>query len=117
MNFDDEHTAPMLPQKPLSIEELAPRGDRFSHSEALHYSHIVTDPKLYDAERAGTIKLAAAYIELTRQHQRLADKLEALLADPADIAVLQSTISHRAFYDTYPKTSAAIKRLLDKQVG
>lgn len=117
MNSDDEHTAPMPLQSPLSIEELAPRGDRFSHSEALHYSHIVTDPKLYDAERAGLIKLAAAYIELTRQHQKLADRITELQADPADIAVLQSTVSHRAFHDTYPRTSAAIKRLLDKQVG
>lgn len=113
---DDENTAPMIPQ-PLSIEELAPRGDRFSHSEALHFSHIATDPKLYDPERVATMKLAAAYIELTKQHQRLADKIEALQADPSDVAILQSTISHRAFHDTYPKTSAAIKRLLDKQVG
>lgn len=116
-NSDDEQTAPMLPQRPLPIEQLAPSAPRWSHEQALHFSSIAVQPDIYDPNHSALAKLAAAYLELTKQHTKLADRLEALQPDPSDIAILQSTISHRAFHDTYPKTSAAIKRLLDKQVG
>lgn len=94
--------------RPLPIEQLAPPGSVWGHAEALHWASIVVDPKLYDANHAGTIKLAAAYI-------KLAERLEALRADPDDLETITRTISHRAFADSYPVTTKAIRRLLDKQ--
>lgn len=103
--------------RPLPLEQLAPAAPHWSHSDALHYASIAVQPELYDPNHAGLIKLAAAYLELSRQHAKLADRIEEMRAAPEDLDRLLAQASHQAFRNVYPMTAEAMLRVVKKQVG
>ena len=102
--------------KPLPLEQLAPAAPHWSHDQALHYASIAVQPELYDPNHAGLIKLAAAYLELSKQHSKLADRLDEMRAAPEDIERLMAQASHQAFRNVYPMTAEAMLRVVKKQV-